>query len=129
MPARTALFALALALPLAAGCAPPKLDESRTWTMGVGETNSIDLPAITKPQKVTAEFTSSAADVTVLIIKESDAKGEAGLTNIDEGKAITKHKGKSGSITADVPAGTATRVVATGANSKTEVTVKVTNSK
>jgi hypothetical protein len=129
MPVRTALFALALALPLAAGCAPPKLDESRTWTMGAGEANSIDLPAITKPQKVTAEFTSTAADVTVLIIKESDAPGQKGLETVDEGKAITKQKGKSGTITADVPANTATRVVVTGANSKTEVTVKATNSK
>jgi len=128
MLARPALFAVALALLLSAGCGPPKLNESRSWSMSTGEVNAIDLPAIAKDQKVTVEFTSSS-EVSVVAMKEADAKGEKGLENPDETKALGKARGKSGEFSFDVPAKTAVRVIVGGVAAKADVTVKVTNSK
>jgi hypothetical protein len=112
-----------------AGCGPAKLDVNKTYTLDVGEAQAIDLPAIPKPQKITVEFSATAGDVTVLVFKESDAKGTDGLLDADLGKSLGKKTGKSDSFTVDVPENTATRVIARGATKKTDVTLKVTNTK
>jgi hypothetical protein len=128
MPARPALFAVALALLLVGGCAPPKLNESRSYTMIVGDSQVLDLPPISMAQKITVEFTSSASEVSVYLIK--DFKEEDGQ-NAPPSKAqiLDEKKGKSGSFTVDVPEKTATRVVVRGPQAKTDVTLKVTNAK
>ena len=60
----------------ASGCGPAKLNQSKTFTLDAGDTQSIDLDAQPKPQKITIEFASSAGDVVVYVFKESDAKGD-----------------------------------------------------
>jgi len=125
---RPALFAVALGLLLAGGCGPPKLNESKTYTLEPGDANVLDFSAIPKPQKITVEFTASAADVSVYLIK--DFKGNDGLNEPPKKEQILESKqGKSGSFSVDVPANTATRVVVRATSAKTEVTVTVTNSK
>jgi hypothetical protein len=119
------LALLALALLLAAGCGPPKLNENKAFTLESGDAKAFDLPAVSKPQKVTVEFTSSAADVHVLFFKEEDAKDDLFLA--DAKKALGEKKGKGDSFTVEVPANTATRVIARDAKTKTDVTLKITN--
>jgi hypothetical protein len=128
MPTRSGLLVVALALLLAAGCGPPKLNESRTWNLAAGEVNSLDLPAIATAQKVHVEFTSTG-EVAVIAMKEEDAKGNSGLMNADVSKALGKGQGKSGEFSFDVPAKTPVRVIVGGIGPKSEVTLKVTNSK
>jgi hypothetical protein len=128
MPFRLALVGIALGLSLAAGCAPPKLDESRAYKLETGGAEVMDLPAVSKAQKVTIDFTSSASDVTVYLIK--DFTGKDGLDTMPSKAQILESKtGKSGNFSVDVPANTATRVVVRGANANTDVTLKVTNTK
>ena len=129
MLARLFPFILALGLGFVAGCGPGKLNESRTWPMTSGDIQALDVPAIAKPQKITVEFTSTSADVTVLAVKESDASGKEGLVNADPSKALAKKSGKSGEFTVDVAENTAIRVVVTNVTAKTDVTLKVTNTK
>jgi hypothetical protein len=97
--------------------------------MSSGDIQALDVPAITKPQKITVEFTSTSADVTVIAVKESDARGEKGLENVDPSKALAKKGGKSGEFNVDVPENTAIRVIVLNVTAKTDVTLKVTNSK
>jgi hypothetical protein len=130
MLARLSPFILALGLGLVAGCGPAKLNETKTWPgISSGDIKALDVPAITKPQKVTVEFTSSSADVTVIAVKESDARGDKGLQDADPSKALAKKSGKSGEFAVDVPENTAIRVIVLNVTAKTDVTVKVTNSK
>ena len=128
MRTRSALIAVASALLFAAGCGPAKLNESRTYSLNAGEAQILDLPAISKAQKVTVEFTSSAVDVSVSLIK--DFKESDGLdTPPSKTQTLAEKTGKDGSFVVDVPENTATRVVVRGANAKTDVTLKVTNAK
>ena len=124
----TAAAAMAGLLTLS-GCGPAKLDESRNWTLDPGgdSTRALDLPAQSKPQVLTVDFESSAAEVNVGVFKDADA---AKLDDVPWTKAIKAETGKkSGTFTADVPANTATRVVVGNTTKKTEVKVQVTNRK
>jgi hypothetical protein len=119
------LALISLALLLAAGCGPPKLAVDRSFSLDARDAKMFDLPAVSKPQKVTVQFTSSAAEVHVLVFKEEDAQDDPFAA--DAKKALVEKKGKEGSVTADVPANTATRVIVRGASDKTDVTLKMTN--
>jgi hypothetical protein len=125
-PAVCAAVAVAL-LSLAAGCGPPKLNVKQTFSLEAGIPKGIDLPAVNKPQRITVEFTSSAAEVSVYIIK--NFKGEEGLGDQPPTKAQTleMQRGKSGTVSADVSPDTETRVVVRDARQKTEVSLTVTN--
>lgn len=115
-----------LVLLVAAGCGPAKLNESRTYSMVPGIPQGFDLPVIGKNQTLTVEYTSSAADVSVYVVK--DPSGE-----MDDQPApasvIASASGKTGTFTAVVPAKTAVRVMVGGAKGKTDVNLKVTNAK
>jgi hypothetical protein len=121
---RPLLLALAPVLLLAAGCGAKKLNETKTLTLDkeVGA-RSLDLPAPKKDIKVAVDFASSDGEVTVLVFKEADAPD---LIEADGGKALARKKGKADNFVADVPAGTAVRVVVRGHTAaKTDVTLKV----
>ncbi len=119
---------LAASMLAAGGCGAGKLNETRTFELLVsGDANAIDLPAQSSVQRITVEFTSSNTEVTTLIFREADAKGEEGLTDSDPALALAKETAKSGSFTAEVPANTPTRVIVRGAIKKTSVELKVTN--
>jgi hypothetical protein len=127
MPTRPTLVAAALGL-LLAGCGPAKLNENKSYTLTPGDAQSLDLPAISQAQKITVEFTSSAVNVNVHIIK--DFKDRDGLdAPPSKNQTLAEKQGKEGSFAVDVPANTATRVIVRGANAKTEVTLQLTNSK
>jgi hypothetical protein len=119
----TAVLAAVLVLS-AAGCGPPILDEQRKISLSPGEAKSADLPAVDKPQKLTVKF-DAGAKVNVYIFKAADVSE---LTSLPADKAIKKEVGaKSGTLTADIPAKTATRVVVDGAEKSTEVSLHLTN--
>jgi hypothetical protein len=111
-----------------AGCGgAAKLNVSKSYDMDAGEAKSIDLNPEKTAQKINVEFTSSAADVSVLLFKDADVKTDDDLTSAEAGKALNKEKGKAGSFTVDLPANTGARVVVRDAAKKTKVDVKVTN--
>lgn len=125
--ARRYCVVAALGLLGLAGCGPPKLDVEKTFEFaGSGEVKAVDLPAIKQPQKVTVEF-SSDGDVMVLIFNASDAESLEGAS-ADKALAKTEKPTKSGSISADVPANTETRVVVRP-QGKGPVKIHVTNKK
>ena len=108
------------------GCAS-KLNVSKSYDMDAGEAKSVDLDPQKNPQKLTVEFTSSDGDVSVLVFKEADAKTADDLITADSKKALGQAKGKTGTVTADLPANTGARVVVRDAQKKTKVDLKVTN--
>ena len=125
---RTRLSILVLAGLVLPGCGPGKLNESRTWELDGGESRALDLPAVSKPQKINVEFSSSEGDVSAFVFKEEDVKGEDGLRNADTNakKAIASETSKEKTFSADVPENTATRVIIFSKR-KTTVNLKVTN--
>ena len=128
MPTRLSTILLACGALFLAGCGPAKLNESRTWDLDGGEARGLDLPAISKPQKINVEFSSTDGEVSVYVFKEEDAKGEEGLMNADTNakKALAYKTSKGETFSADVPENTATRVIAF-TRRKTTVNLKVTN--
>ncbi|MCI0700025.1 MAG: hypothetical protein L0241_02945 [Planctomycetia bacterium] len=112
---------------LIAGCGPAKLNETKTFPIDTGEAKAFDLPAVSKPQKVTVDFSTTGAEIHVLLFKEEDAKGEDGLFNSNPAKALGKKNGKADSFSADVPENTATRIIVRNASAKTDVTLKFSN--
>lgn len=123
---------LAIALIWVSGCGPGKLNETRTWELEGDETRAIDLPAQTKPQTITVEY-SSPEEVTVYVFKEEDARGEEGLLNApaNSKKCLppSPKRGKSESFSVDIPENTATRVVVRPSGKATKVDLKITNKK
>ena len=49
----------AVAAFLLAGCGPGKLNENKKYDMEGGDAQVVDLPSVSKAQKVTVEFSSS----------------------------------------------------------------------
>lgn len=128
MPLRPALFVSAAAFLLMAGCRP-RLDEKRSFTLEPGSAQFIELPAISRPQRITVEFTSSAGPVSVYLIK--NFKEEDGMKEAPPQKEQTldMKRGESGAVSADVSPDTKTRVVVRDAHKATQVAVEVTNRK
>ena len=124
------VVAIALGLASLSGCGPDKLNVEKTLNLSAEyPARSVDMPPQKKAQTITVDFTSSA-DVLVLLFKEDDAKGDDAILTAGEAKALGKQKGKSGSFSAEVPANTATRVVARDpAGAKADVQIKITNKK
>lgn len=119
---------VAAGLVAAAGCGPAKLDETRTYSLDPGGDSgrALDLPAQPKPQTITVTY-ESAEPVGVGIYKAGDV-GE-GLF-VQPAKALKAEAGKTaGTLTADVPENTATRVVVSVETKKTDVKLHVTNKK
>jgi hypothetical protein len=119
----------ALGLLLVAGCGPAKLNESKVLTLDDNNSaRAVILPAQSKPQKITVDYSSSDGDVSVYVFKEEDLPKEDPLITAPPAKALGKHQGKQGNFTVEVPANTPTQVVVRSATAKkTDVTVKVTN--
>ena len=115
-----------LVLVLLAGCGPAKLNESRTYSMVPGTPQGFDPPVIGTAQTLTVEFTSSAADVTVYVVKDPPPEMDDPPAAND---VLATGTGKGGTVTAAVPAKTAVRVMVGGAKGKTDVVLKVTNAK
>jgi hypothetical protein len=128
MPNRLLTLALACGAVVLSGCGPSRLNENKTWDLDSGVAMALDLPAVSKPQKINVEFTSSAGDALVAVFKEVDAKGEEGLLNADTNvkKALASKESKGESFSVDVPENTATRVIVYS-RKKTTVNLKVTN--
>jgi hypothetical protein len=127
MPAR-ALAVVALTLLALAGCGPAKLDVTKSFTLEDSAAQVIDLDPQPKPQTVTVEFTSSAGEVYVYLIK--DFKKDDGLDAAPkQAQTLASKLAKEGTISADVGEKTPVRVAVRNPNAKTEVTVKVTNKK
>jgi hypothetical protein len=126
MPTRPVLCAGVAALLLSAGCAP-RLDVKSTFTLEAGVAQRIELPAISKPQRVVVEFTSSAADVSVYLIKGFQGADGMGEAPPKKGQILDMKRGKSGTVSADVSPDTETRVIVREASQPTEVAVRVTN--
>jgi hypothetical protein len=103
-----------------------KLDETRQWELDVGEARALDLPCQARTQIITFEF-SSKSDVSALVFKEEDAKGEEGLLNSDSKKALVRVRGTSGKMQVEVPAKTATRFILRDVNAATVIDLKLTN--
>jgi hypothetical protein len=127
MPRATVLaVAFALVSFALAGCGPARLNETKTYTLEPGTAQSVLLDPQPKPQKINVEFSSTAAEVYVYFIKSQGKDEEVDVT---PGKDITlaSKNGKEGSFSVDVPENTRTRVIVRGANTKTDVTIKINN--
>lgn len=127
MLARFVPAACAFGLLTLAGCGPAKLNVSQTLSLEAGVSKGLDLPAQSKPQKITVEFTSSAGEVSAYVFKVSDAEALDDPEKHKD-KALATKKSAGDTFAADVPANTATRVVFWSPK-KTEVGVKLTNAK
>lgn len=115
-----------LVLLVATGCGPAKLNEARNYSMTPGTPQGFDLPVIGKAQTLTIEYTSSAADVSIYVIKDPPAEMD---DKPAAASVLGTGTGKSGTVTAAVPAKTAVRVMVGGAKGNTDVALKVTNAK
>src|SRR5262245_13054525 len=114
---------------LLAGCGPARLNETKTLELTSEiQARSLDLPAVSKPQKINIEFSSSDKEVDVLVFKDEDVKSDDDLAYAASSKALGKMKGEKGTFTVDVPENTKTRVVARlGPAKKSNVKITVTN--
>jgi hypothetical protein len=121
------LLPVAIGLFILAGCGPPKLNENWNPELLDGQARALDLPAVSKAQKINVEFSCPDTEVTVLVFKAEDAKGDEGMLGADAAKALAYKKGKADTFSADVPENTATRVIVRGAGKKTTVQLKVSN--
>ena len=121
---------LAVGSLLLAGCGPATLNENKTLTLDTEYgARAIDLPSVSKPQTVNVEFSSSDGEVTVLLFKEEDAKGD-NMDIFPGAKALAQKRAKADSFSVEVPANTPTRVVARqAAAAKTDVQIKINNKK
>jgi hypothetical protein len=127
MPLRLARFAALAAFLLMPGCRP-RLDERRSFTLEPGNAQTIDLAAISRPQRITVEFMSSAGEISVYLIK--NFQGEDGKDDPPKKEqTLDMKRGTSGTVSADVSPDTKTRVVVRDAHKSTQVTVEVTNRK
>ncbi len=126
---RLAVITMLSCCMLLPGCGPAKLNESRTIELDSGDAKAIDLDGQHKAQTVTVEFSSPNAEVSVYLFKADDAKGDDGLLGADPSKALAMKKGKSDTLSAEVPADTPTRVILRNATEKTSVNVKISNQK
>ena len=113
-----------------AGCGPSPLNENKTLTLDKEYgARAIDLPAVSKPQTINVEFTSSDGDVTVLLFKEEDAKGD-NMDAFPSAKSLAQKRSKAASFSVEVPANTPTRIVVRqAAAEKTDVQLKINNKK
>jgi hypothetical protein len=120
---RSFMLVAAFACLAASGCGPGKLDVTKEFTLD-GDPQILFLDPQPKPQNVTVEF-ESTGEIVVLLIKSSDIpQGEEGF--VPTAKAIAFKKDKSGSFSGEVPANTATQVLARG-GTKNTVKLRVHN--
>jgi hypothetical protein len=126
--ARAALAAVALGLLTAAGCGPKSLNEKKSYSLDVGVEQALELDPQRKPQTITVEFTSSAADVSVYVVPP-DARGATADDPPKKDKALGMKTGRQGSFSVELPEKTAAVVLVRDAKAKTDVTLKVTNAK
>ena len=94
MPTRLLTIAIAFGALSLFGCGPSKLNESKSWELETGDGRALDLPAVSKPQKVNVEFSSSDGDVTVLVFKEEDAREEGSRAAEAQGPQVVRSTGE-----------------------------------
>jgi hypothetical protein len=122
------LVALLPVVLVTAGCGPTKLNENKTYTLDSKvSAHTLIIPPPSKAMKVNVEFSSSDGDVTVLLVKSDDVKGEDGLLSLERAKALAWKRGKADNFTVDVPEKTGTQVIVREHTAaKTDVNLKVT---
>ena len=127
---RRASVAAAFLLASINGCGPAKLDVSKTvYVGGDGDIQILELDTQSKPQTINVEFSSSGGEVSVFLYKEEDIRGNSGIENANPAKALGKATNrKEDRFSVQVPANTATKVIIQSVK-KTEVKIKITNSK
>lgn len=116
------LTAAAILLCLA-GCARQRIDDTKTET-GVDKTDvrSLSYDAFTHDYDLNVEFKSTNSVVTVGIFKKADVPV---LEQVDMKKALTTSSAREGKLVQKIEKGTAVTVVITGAETKTDVSIKI----
>ncbi len=131
------VLCLSAAVALVAGCKADRLDETKTFTLKLGEEGEkvFDLGKQSKEQKVTADYTSTESEVSVFVVaaKDYDAFDTALTGAKKKEKAMAAAlDSKSGTVAATVPPNTEYKVVvALGdkATKPTDVKLHMTNRK
>jgi hypothetical protein len=123
MIARFFLLSLAVALVTLSGCGPARLDETKAYSLEMGETRAISPPAQSKPQTITVDYEAAPADVSVGAFKAADVKD---LNFPQFNKAIKADSGKKGSFAAEVPENTEYHIIVE-AKGKTDVKLHIRN--
>src|SRR5205823_5405587 len=123
--ARSSFFILAIATLSLAGCGPAKLDVTKNYTLD--DPKIVILDAQPKVQNIKVDFEADNP-VIVLLVKDADLPkdDEGGWTAPNKAMA-SKPEGKSGTLTVEVPANTATRVVVRSSSGKATVKLHITN--
>ncbi len=113
------------------GCGPAILDVAKDVSVSGSEpAKMIDLSAQSQAQKITVEFTSNGSEVSVLLVKEEDARGSEAPVDVSASKALgSSMKSKGDTFSANVPPKTATRVIVRFEGKKADVSVKLSNRK
>ena len=127
MTARLAPAAVVLAGLLAVPGCTGKLDQTKSFETAPGSPKLFDLDASSGPQTITVEYESTDGPIEVGIY---NAKDEEAAEMIRPDKALKYERDKTkGSIAAEVPANTPTRVAVGGMKGKTTVKLRMTNTK
>ena len=122
-------FALVILGLFAAGC--QKLDVEKTYTIGVGDVEVLQIDGPSKQQKVTVTVTTTFP-VNVHIVPESEHNAAMSALplnkKLDPSQVLgSMEKMETGmSVEGTVPAKAGYSVIVSGATKKTEVTLKIT---
>src|SRR3954465_15435364 len=111
-----AIFALA-------GCS--KLHDQRTFTLGIGESNSIKISPPVSEQKLKITLASDQP-VNIWVVLEKDVPGGANdfdPTAMKTGVLASSKNAKDASLDATIPAKEAYRIFVNGVNQKASITV------
>jgi len=116
-----AVAGLLLVLVGLTGCGP-RFNITKNYTdLDPTQFQGNEVPAFPSDTTIAVEFTSTKADVTVAVFKQSDVPV---LENANASKAMEKKTGKEGSFTVAIPKGTPINIVVMEAKGKTDVTLK-----
>ena len=115
------LTACAVLLTLA-GCGPP-IDYTRTETsIEKTDVRCISFDGLKQDYELHVEYRSTGSDITVGIFKKADVPV---LEQVDVKKALTTSSAREGKLVQKIEKGTAVTVVITGAETKTDVSIKI----
>src|SRR5262249_17828727 len=115
------LFGVVIVLAGLSGCGQKLAIDNNYPDMQVGNIQASSFTAFTHDITVTVEFTSSKADVTVGLFKESDVPD---LQRVSATKAIEKQTGKEGTFSGDVTKGTPFKIIVMDPRGTTDVRLK-----
>jgi hypothetical protein len=127
VPARPLLVLAAVAFLAPSGCGPAKLDETKSYSLNPGDTQTLALPAQPRPQRLTVDFDADNP-VEVFILKTADVSDPD--APLPTGKALAIERAKaSGTLSVDLGPDTATTVAVTALSKQTNVKLHLTNRK